>query len=95
MSTREEEPRGLRELHEDYVWLVNAAIEEGREDIAWQLSDDYLVEAMELMTVEQTHTRGGDHGPTCTTSEPPLDQIAWPKQSVIAAWWTALINRFR
>jgi hypothetical protein len=47
----------LRELHEDYVWKVNAAIGEGREDLVWRLVDDYTEQALRLMTEE--------HGPVC------------------------------
>jgi hypothetical protein len=46
------ETQRLHDLHEHYVWLVNAAIEEGREDLVWRFSDEYLVEAMRLMTEE-------------------------------------------
>ncbi len=43
----------LRELHDAYVWKVNSAVGEGREDLVWQLVDDYTAEAMLLMTQEQ------------------------------------------
>jgi hypothetical protein len=36
----------LRELHDAYAWEVNAAIEEGREDLVWRLVDDYLDRAV-------------------------------------------------
>lgn len=42
----------LRELHEAYVWEVNAAVAEGRMDLVWQLADEYTEEAMELMTAQ-------------------------------------------
>ncbi|MCW2792266.1 MAG: hypothetical protein JWO76_1364, partial [Nocardioides sp.] len=35
----------LRELHDTYVWEVNAAVGEGRLDLVWQLADDYLDQA--------------------------------------------------
>lgn len=47
----------LRELHETYVWKVNAAVGEGREDLVWQLVDDYTELALRLMTEE--------HGTVC------------------------------
>ena len=47
----------LRELHENYVWKVNAAIGEGREDLVWRLVDDYTEQALRLMTAE--------HGTVC------------------------------
>ena len=47
----------LRELHESYVWKVNAAVGEGREDLVWRLVDDYTELALRLMAEE--------HGPVC------------------------------
>src|ERR1051325_3120890 len=40
----------LRALHDSYAWEVNAAIGEGRLDLVWRLADDYVDEALELMT---------------------------------------------
>ena len=40
----------LRELHETYVWKVNAAVEEGRMDLVWDFADEYTDEALRLMT---------------------------------------------
>ena len=40
----------LRELHEAYVWEVNAAVGEGRLDLVAQFADDYLEQALQLMT---------------------------------------------
>lgn len=42
----------LRTLHDAYVWEVNAAVGEGRLDLVRDLADDYLDEALRLMTVE-------------------------------------------
>ena len=39
----------LRELHDTYVWQVNAAIEEGREDLVARLADRYVDEALDLL----------------------------------------------
>jgi hypothetical protein len=50
MQAQGDEDRWLRELHDEYAWEVNAAIEEGREDLVWRLVDDYLVQAMAVMT---------------------------------------------
>jgi hypothetical protein len=50
MPTPGDEDRRLRELHDAYAWEVNAAIEEGREDLVWRLVDDYLVQVMAEMT---------------------------------------------
>ena len=40
----------LRELHDGYVWEVNAAIGEDRMDLVWQLVDDYVDVALQLVT---------------------------------------------
>jgi hypothetical protein len=40
----------LARLHEAYVWKVNAAVGEGRMDLVEELADQYLQEALELMT---------------------------------------------
>jgi hypothetical protein len=39
----------LRELHDDYVWKVNAAVAEGREDLVRRLSDEYVEEAVRIL----------------------------------------------
>ena len=42
--------RALRELHEDYVWRVNAAVGEGRDDIVARLVAEYPDAALRLLT---------------------------------------------
>ena len=44
------EPDLLRELHEAYVWKVNAAVAEGRMDLVREFADAYTDEALQLMT---------------------------------------------
>jgi hypothetical protein len=44
------ESERLRELHDAYAWEVNAAIEEGREDLVWRLVDEYLDRAVSELT---------------------------------------------
>ena len=44
----------LRELHETYIWEVNAAVGEGRMDVVWRLSDEYADRALELMTAMES-----------------------------------------
>lgn len=44
----------LRELHEAYVWKVNAAVEEGRMDLVWAFADEYTDEALRLMTTSES-----------------------------------------
>lgn len=40
----------LRELHDAYVWKVNAAVAEGRMDLVWEFAEQYTDEALQLMT---------------------------------------------
>jgi hypothetical protein len=40
----------LRELHDAYVWKVNAAVAEGRMDLVHEFADAYTDEAMQLMS---------------------------------------------
>jgi len=42
----------LRALHDDYVWKVNAAVAEGRDDLVRRLSDEYVEEAAHLLADE-------------------------------------------
>jgi len=46
----------LRELHEVYVWKVNAAVEEGRMDLVRNLADEYTDEALRLMISLESST---------------------------------------
>jgi hypothetical protein len=39
----------LHELHDDYVWRVNAAVAEGREDLIRGLCDEYVEEAVRIL----------------------------------------------
>jgi hypothetical protein len=58
MVAQPDETQRLKDLQDAYAWLVNAAIARGREDLAWELADEYVAEAMEIMTEE--------HSPGCT-----------------------------
>lgn len=44
----------LRELHDTYVWEVNAAVGENRMDLVWRLADDFADKALELMTAMES-----------------------------------------
>jgi hypothetical protein len=49
MSAPPDEVQRLRDMHDVYVWEVNAAISDGREDRAWKLADDYFDRAMQAI----------------------------------------------
>jgi hypothetical protein len=39
----------LRALHDDYVWEINAAVAEGREDLIATLCGQYLEDAVQIL----------------------------------------------
>jgi len=85
MAGAERETQRLRELHELYVWQVNAAVEAGRDDLVAELADEYLEDALAELTTDSTGT------PTAAPEPRPLDVRA----EVLAAgpsrparrWW--------
>ena len=60
--------QALRLLHEDYVWRVNAAIGEGREDIVARLVAEYPDAALRLLT--EGHASACDR-PGCAVCAAP------------------------
>ena len=48
----------LRELHDAYVWKVNAAVAEDRMDLVWEFVEKYTDEALQLMAPPES--RGCD-----------------------------------
>ena len=60
----------LRELHDSYVWEVNAAVGAGRLDLVWQLADQYLDEALQLITGGEQATCGRSDCAVCDGSRP-------------------------
>ena len=52
----------LRELHDAYVWKVNAAVAEDRMDLVWEFVEKYTDEALQLMAPPES--RGCDR-PDC------------------------------
>jgi hypothetical protein len=49
MSADHEQTAKLRELHDAYVWAVNAAVARGRDDLVAELADEYTTEALRMM----------------------------------------------
>ena len=60
----------LRELHEAYVWKVNAAVEEGRMDLVWDFADEYTDEALRLMTTLESPACGRPDCAVCAAPAP-------------------------
>ena len=44
----------LRELHDTYIWEVNAAVGEDRMDLVWRLADEYMDTALRMLTTAES-----------------------------------------
>ena len=55
----------LQDLHDDYVWQVNAAVGEDRPDIVRQLTSAYLDQALELLSAGEPAGCGRSDCPVC------------------------------
>jgi hypothetical protein len=81
----------LRALHEHYVWQVNAAVAEGRDDLVAELADEYLEDALAELTAGATPpgTPPGT-GPECAP-EPATsgrtEELAVGPATTPRAWW--------
>jgi hypothetical protein len=82
VSAREDESDRLRELHETYIWDVNAAVAEGREDLVARLVDDYFDAAVRVMAEELPPVCGR---PDCTMCSRPCVTPAPPARP--RRWW--------
>ncbi|GAA2151040.1 hypothetical protein GCM10009844_32680 [Nocardioides koreensis] len=60
----------LRELHDAYVWELNAAVGAGRLDLVRELADQYFDEALELITGGEQATCGRTDCAVCAGSRP-------------------------
>ena len=58
----------LRELHDAYVWEINAAVGEDRMDLVWRLADEYLGKALQLMAAMETPACGRAECVICARS---------------------------
>jgi hypothetical protein len=88
MPAQGDEGHRLRDLHDAYVWEVNSAIEEGREDLVWRLVDDYLVQAMAEMTGAYADAC---ERPNCTICARP--RPAHSARRFRDRWWRLTIGR--
>ena len=70
----------LRELHDAYVWEVNAAVGEDRLDLVWQLADDYMDQALKLISADEP--RGCDR-PDCVVCARTVRAVGRPRRR----WW--------
>ena len=58
----------LRELHDAYVWEVNAAVGEDRLDLVWHLADDYMDRALRLLSEGEPPACGSPDCAVCSRS---------------------------
>ena len=98
MTPIEGETQRLRELHEYYVWQVNAAVAEGRDDLVAELADDYL----EVALAEMADARPADTTPDVAPDSPDLSAVEptgdgrWEVVDCRPArvpWWRRLLSR--
>lgn len=69
----------LRELHETYIWAVNAAVADGRMDLVRELAEEYTDEALRLMTESAPPTCVRPDCAVCAQGPAPATQHA-PRQ---------------
>ena len=66
----------LRELHDAYVWEINAAVGEDRMDLVWRLADEYLGQALQLITAMETPGCGRAECVICARASSALAEPA-------------------
>ncbi len=88
MPAQEDVAGRLRDLHDEYVWEVNAAIGEGRQDLVRSLVDDYLDEALQ-MTIESYDDACGR--PDCVVCRRQM-AVAVPSRRR-RPWWLPSFRR--
>jgi hypothetical protein len=77
----------LRELHDEYVWEVNAAVGEGREDLVRPLADEYLDAAMRMVSDLYGASCGRPDCAVCTRpAVAPRPVPLWTR------WWRRLLR---
>ncbi len=74
MSASDDTSQYLDYLREAYIWKVNAALEQGREDLAEELGEKYLDE----VTQEAKQGRQGRLSAAIGTTRPPTSSTAGP-----------------
>jgi len=62
----------LRELHDAFVWEVNAAVGEDRMDLVWLLVDEYTDETLKLITAMESPGCGRPDCVICARSNSTL-----------------------
>lgn len=89
MAAVDRETQRLRELHEFYVWQVNAAVAEGRDDLVAELADQYLEDAMAELTASSPDAHAPESRPTGARTE----ELAVGPPEPRRPWWRRLRPR--
>ena len=87
MPAQEGVDRRLRDLHDEYVWEVNAAVGEGREDLVRRLADEYDDRAMQMMS--EVYGATCDR-PGCAICARPAPERPGPGRT---RWWHVRLHR--
>jgi hypothetical protein len=82
----------LSALHDDYVWDVNAAVAEGREDLVRTLVDDYFELSVRVMMGQQAPGCGRQECVMCTGRESVPGTV--PAQAQQPRRWLRLPRRW-
>ncbi len=62
----------LRALHDTYAWEVNAAVGAGRVDLVRELADQFVDEALEVLTGDGDTTCGRTDCVVCDGAQPAV-----------------------
>jgi len=77
----------LADLHDTYVWDLNAAVAEGRDDLVRDLADDYFERSVRLMMGQQPPYCGR---PTCVMCVERSATAPSVRVSTHQRWWHRL-----
>jgi hypothetical protein len=80
--------RRLRDLHDVYVWEVNAAVGEGREDLVQRLVDEYFDAAIQMMN--ELYGDACDRPDCAICAQPAAPNRPVPRRR---RWWRLLHRR--
>ena len=75
----------LRDLHDEYVWEVNAAVGEGRDDLVQRLVDEYFDAAIQMMS--ELYGGACERLDCAICARPPAPVRPAPRRT---RWWRRL-----
>jgi hypothetical protein len=83
----------LQDLHDDYVWQVNAAVGEDRPDIVRQLTSDYLDLALELFSANEPAGCGREDCMVCRRPVSTIGNVPRGRRRLVQDGLRALFHR--